>query len=161
MARKVWGDVGKLVACLAVPQAAGFLGSWFTAQSLATWYPALTKPSFTPPNGVFAPVWITLYVLMGVAAFLVWRRGWRAPGVRRALFLFLLQLVLNVAWSAAFFGFRSPLGGLVVILALVVALAVTTVAFFRVTPAAGWLLLPYLGWVCFATALNRAILTLN
>ena len=154
-------DIVKLVVALVACQAAGVIGSVFTASGVGTWYAAIRKPTFTPPSGVFAPVWITLYVLMGISAFLVWRRGLQNPPVRLGLIVFLIQLILNTAWSAAFFGARSPLAGLVVIIGLWVMILVNTVLFMRVSRSAGLLLVPYLAWVGFAGFLNGSIWLLN
>lgn len=139
----------------------GVLAAVATQSSVGTWYPTLAKPFFTPPGWVFGPVWTTLYALMGLAAWLVGRRGWTTPGVRTALGVFGLQLVLNAAWSFAFFGARSPAGGLAVIVLLWVALALATRWFLAVRRAAGWLLVPYLLWVTYAAALNGAIWWMN
>ena len=146
-----------IVICEGVGAVAGFA----TQSSVNTWYPALTKPFFTPPDWLFAPVWITLYALMGVAAWLVWRQGGQRPVVRTALGWFALQLVLNGAWSFAFFGAQSPGGGLAVIALLWAALVVTTQRFFQLHRGAGGLLVPYLAWVTYAAALNAAIWWLN
>lgn len=136
------------------------LAAWATQTSVTTWYPTLTKPGFTPPNWLFAPVWTVLYALMGVSAALVWRTG-KGAAVRRALWLFGLQLLLNGAWSFAFFWARSPALGLLVIAALWVAVAGTAERFFRIRPAAGGLLVPYLLWVTYAAALNGGVWMLN
>jgi tryptophan-rich sensory protein len=151
----------KLVIAILACQAAGVIGSIFTTPAIDTWYATLTKPSFAPPNWVFAPAWITLYFLMGLAAFLVWRKGLNYPYVKAALVAFCVQLALNAFWSAAFFGLRSPLAGLVVIVALWVAIIVTISYFLRVSRVAGILLLPYLGWVTFAALLNFYLYNLN
>ena len=150
-------DLGAVLLCEAV----GLLAGWATQTSVATWYPTLTKPSFTPPNWVFAPVWTLLYGLMGLSAFLVWRCGLHRVRVQSALTAFGVQLVLNAGWSFAFFGARSPALGLVVILFLWGTLAWTLDRFFRIRSAAGWLLAPYLAWVTYALALNVAIWALN
>lgn len=124
------------------------------------WYAALAKPPFNPPNWIFGPVWTTLYVLMGVAAWRVWlHRGDAAA--RRATALFLVQLTLNVAWSGLFFGLRNPAAAFVEIVALWAAVAATTVAFLRIERTAGTLLLPYLAWITFAAYLNFGIWSLN
>ena len=154
-------DLAKLAISIGASQMAGVIGSLFTARTVSSWYLILRKPDWTPPSGVFAPVWITLYLLMGVAAFLVWRRGLGHEGVRTALALFVLQLVLNALWSAAFFGARSPLAGLLVIVVLWVAILATMISFLRVSAGAGLLLVPYILWVSFAAALNWSIFTLN
>lgn len=155
------GSIIKFIVSVAVPLLCGFLGSLATRPAIETWYAGLTKPGFSPPNWLFGPAWTLLYILMGIAAFLVWNRGLDAPGVKPALVLFLVQLVLNLAWSFIFFAGRSPTWGFVEILVLWVAIVATMVQFFRVTPAAGWLLVPYIGWVTFASALNGALMVLN
>ena len=154
-------EIGRLVLCILVCQPAGFLGSFFTRASVGTWYATLKKPAFTPPGWVFGPVWITLYGLMAVAAYLVWRRGWEDRAVKAALSLFGLQLLFNALWSAAFFGLRSLLLGLVDIALLWVALLVTLILFFRISRAAALLLLPYMLWLSFAAVLNFSLLVLN
>ncbi len=153
--------LGKALGAILLCEAVGLLAGWATQTSVTTWYPALTKPSFTPPNWVFAPAWTLLYALMGLAAFLIWRCGLRHVRVRNALIAFGVQLALNAGWSFAFFGARSPALGLVVILLLWGALAWTLDRFFRIRTAAGWLLVPYLAWVTYALALNAAIWGLN
>ena len=154
-------EVLKLVASVVVCQLAGIIGSVFTASSVSTWYAALRKPSFTPPGWLFGPVWISLYALMGVAAYLVWRNGLNQREVRIALSLFVAQLILNALWSATFFGFRSPLAGLVDISALWVLIVLTIFYFLRVSATAGLLLVPYIVWVSFAAVLNYYIWAMN
>jgi tryptophan-rich sensory protein len=154
-------EIGRLALCILVCQLAGLFGSLFTRSSVGTWYAGLTKPSFSPPGWVFGPVWITLYLLMAVAAYFVWRRGWDKRAVKAALGLFALQLLFNALWSAAFFGMRSVLLGLVDISLLWIALFATTVLFFRISRAAGILLLPYVLWLSFAVVLNISLLVLN
>ncbi|WP_458204865.1 TspO/MBR family protein [Haladaptatus sp. NG-SE-30] len=149
-------DLPSLLASIVVCELAGIVPSILTASDVATWYPTLSKPAFTPPSWVFGPVWTTLYLLMGVALFLVWRRGSRV-----ALAIFAVQLALNAAWTLVFFGMRWPAGGLVVILALLVAIVATMVAFARVDRRATLLLVPYLLWVSFATLLNYELWRLN
>ena len=144
-----------------VCEGVGLLAAWITQTSVTTWYPALTKPGFTPPNWLFGPVWTVLYAMMGVAAALVWQRRTEDTLSQSALVLFGVQLLLNGGWSFAFFGARSPGLGLIVIVALWGALAWTTERFFRVRTAAGWLLVPYLLWVTYAGALNLSIWLLN
>jgi len=161
MPKITWGPWVKLVVCIFLPLAVGAIGGAATASSVGSWYQTLTKPVFTPPSWLFAPAWTALYVLMGVAAWLVWRRGWGAPAVRPALILFGIQLLLNAFWSPVFFGLRSPGAGLVVIVALLAALLATTIAFARVRGLAAVLLVPYILWVGFATVLNAAVWRLN
>lgn len=154
-------DVIKLVVSIVACQCAGAIGSIFTTSAIPTWYAALEKPFFTPPNWLFAPAWITLYLLMAIAAFLIWRQGLRRGEVRGALIIFLVQLVLNALWSVVFFGLQSPFWGIVVIIALWVAILLTIIRFFKLSTAAGALLVPYILWVSFASALNIAIWVLN
>jgi tryptophan-rich sensory protein len=151
----------KLAASLAVVLAAGGIGSLATAKAIPTWYVGLAKPSFNPPSWLFGPAWTVLYLLMAVAAWLVWKQGIGAAGVKLALAAFLVQLILNALWSVFFFGLRSPLTGLVDIVVLWLAILATIVLFFRVSVPAGVLLLPYIAWVSFAAVLNAAILRLN
>ena len=122
---------------------------------------SLVRPSFAPPTWVFGPAWTTLYVMMGLAAFLVWQQGLARPDVRRALTLFGVQLVLNGLWSPLFFGLRAPGLALVEIVVLWFAILATLVAFWRTRRVAGGLLVPYLAWVTFATALNAGFWALN
>ena len=151
----------RVLVSFGVPLLLGFLGSLATRPAIATWFAGLAKPSFSPPNWLFGPAWTVLYILMGLAVYIVWTRGTETRGVKPALAFFGVQLVLNLAWSFIFFAARSPLGGLIEILVLWVAIAVTMVLFFRVSVAAGLLFVPYLGWVTFATVLNAAIFALN
>jgi translocator protein len=151
----------KLIISILVCQCAGLIGSIFTRSSVFTWYEFINKPLFNPPNWVFAPVWVTLYTLMGMAAFLIWRKGLKTPGVKRALGVFLLQLVLNSLWSAVFFGGRSILGGLIIAILLLSAILWTIKEFYAVSKLAAKLLIPYIIWAGFASILNVAILMLN
>ena len=146
-----------VVACVLLGAAGGLI----TAPQIETWYTTLNKPGFTPPNWLFGPVWTVLYAFQGLAAWLVWRAGLDDRRVRVALALFVAQFVLNVAWSPAFFGLESPILGLVVIVPLWFAIVATIGAAARVERRAAALLVPYLAWVSFATALNYAIWTLN
>lgn len=148
--------VGFIAVCFAV---AG-LGGWATASSVQSWYPTLRKPPFSPPDWVFGPVWTALYTMMAVAAFLVWRQaGFNAA--RLALGLFAVQLLLNLAWSPVFFGLRQILAGFIVIILLWLAIAATTIAFYRHSVAAVVLMIPYLLWVTFAAVLNGSLWWLN
>lgn len=154
-------SVLKFVISLVVCQCAGIIGSIFTTPAIPTWYAALEKPPFTPPNWLFAPAWITLYLLMGIAAYLVWRKGLREEGVKPALVIYLIQLVLNALWSVVFFGLQSPVGGAIVIILLWVAILLTILRFFRLSTIAGAVLIPYILWVSFAAALNISVWILN
>lgn len=145
---------------------AGWLALTFAAATLGAlflpggWYTALKKPSWNPPNWIFGPVWTALYTVMAVAAWLVWKRG-GFSAQRNALLLFLLQLLLNVAWSPLFFGMKQPAVAFVDIVLLWLALLATVVAFWKARPFSGVLLVPYLAWVTFASALNFTLWQLN
>lgn len=125
------------------------------------WYEALAKPALNPPAWVFGPVWTALYVLMAIAAFLVWRKGWARKDVRVALGAFAVQLFLNLIWSPIFFGAHSPLWAFVDIAALWIAIAWTNILFEKISRPAAYLLIPYLLWVSFAAYLNYSIIVLN
>jgi len=153
-------DILKLVASIILCQLAGFLGSLFTTPAIPTWYVTLNKPSFTPPNWIFSPVWISLFILMGISLFFVWRRP-DHPKLKIALVFFFIQLTFNILWSIAFFGLKSPLLGLVDIMLLWIAILLTIQNFFKVSKFAGALLIPYLLWVSFATLLNFSLWFLN
>ncbi|HWA88425.1 MAG TPA: TspO/MBR family protein [Rhizomicrobium sp.] len=147
-----------LVAFVALTLGVGLSAAYFTEPEIAGWYTTLAKPSFNPPNWVFAPVWTTLYVVMAVAAW----RTWRVAGLMSvALSLYLLQLTLNFAWSLIFFGQHEIALALVDIAALWIAILATVIAFFRADGWAGALMLPYLAWVGFAGVLNYEIWRLN
>ena len=154
-------DVLGIAIAVIVCELVGVVGAIFTAPVIPTWYASLVKPSFTPPGWLFGPVWTTLYALMGIAAFIVWRRGLAVAGVKAALLLFVVQLLLNALWSPVFFGVHSPSGGLAIILALWVAIVATIALSAGVSKAAAVLLVPYLLWVSFATVLNFSIWRLN
>ncbi len=145
--------VGFLVLTLGVAALSGAA----TADSVRSWYPSINKPSWTPPSWLFGPVWTLLYLMMAVAAWLVWRQaGWGG-----ALVMFGVQLLLNALWSPLFFGWQQIGWAFVDIVALWLAILATTILFWQIVPAAGILFLPYLAWVSFATALNFALWRLN
>jgi benzodiazapine receptor len=154
-------DIVRLISSLLICQAAGFVGALFTTPAIPTWYATLAKPSFTPPNSLFGPVWTALYLMMGVSLFLVWTQGAKGEQVGSALALFGIQLLLNVAWSAVFFGLRSPLLGFVEIVILWLAILLTIASFTKVSKPAGLLLIPYIVWVSFAGVLNYSLWRLN
>ena len=139
----------------------GFVSGFATQSSVNDWYVTLNKPVFNPPNWIFAPVWTLLYILMGIAAGLVWIRGFYHIWVKTALYHFGFQLLLNGLWSIVFFGFKEPAWALLVILALLVLILLTIKWFKVVSKTAAYLLVPYLLWVCFATILNFSIWQLN
>lgn len=154
-------DIVRLAVAVAVPQVVGIVAALAGPASSGGWYGSLAKPSWRPPDVLFGPVWTSLYLLMGIASFLVWRQGLERDPVRWALGLYAVQLALNFAWSWLFFGMRSPLAGLVDVALLAAAVGATLWAFGRVSAAAAWLMAPYLAWVLFALALNAAIWRLN
>ena len=151
----------RLVASILICQAAGGIGSLFTATSMGTWYQQLEKPELTPPGWVFGVVWPTLYLLMGIALYLIWRRPRQGREEQTALVWFFVQLVLNIAWSWFFFGLRLPLFGLLEIALLWLALFITIGTFFRLSKIAALLLVPYILWISFAAYLNWSIVQLN
>lgn len=152
----------KLASSIALSLCAGIIGSIFTTPGVKTWYPTLVTPSFKPPNWIFAPVWTTLYILMGIALYLVWSARVEAPGVKnRAIIVFFVQLALNALWSIVFFGAHSLIGGLIVIISLWAFILWNIILFYGINKTAGLLLTPYILWVSFATALNAAIWQLN
>jgi benzodiazapine receptor len=151
--------VGLIVAIVTVFAAAA-VGGAATSSSVGTWYAALQKPSFNPPAWVFGPVWTVLYLMVAIAAWLIWLKHGIADA-QLPLALFGLQLALNMAWSVLFFGLRNPGLALVDIALLWLAIVATLVAFWRLSPAAGALLLPYLAWVSFAAILNYSLWALN
>jgi len=154
-------DSVKLVVSLAIPQVVGITGALATAGGVRDWYPTLVKPGFTPPGWVFGPAWTLLYLLMGVALWLVWREAGRNERARPALFAFTVQLILNGLWSFVFFGLRMPGAALAEILLLWAAILFTMARFREVSRLATLLLVPYWLWVSFATVLNASIWLLN
>jgi len=142
----------RLIAAIALPFAAGAIGSYFTFPNIESWYANLTKPSFSPPNSIFGPVWTTLYVLMGISLYLVWKKY---------LKLFVFHLGLNAFWSIAFFGLHNITLALAVIIALWIIIAYMIIKFYKVNKWASCLLVPYLAWVTFAAFLNFSVLLLN
>lgn len=169
----------KLIIAIVVSELAGIIGSAFTTPSIAGWYAGLAKPALNPPAWVFGPVWTTLFALMGISAFLIWSSYAKATedkkkGIKIALFLFGIQLVLNTLWSIIFFGLYSPGGALIEIIFLWLAIAATILTFAKISPPssstwtlegqgklAAWLLVPYILWVTFAAYLNWSIYVLN
>jgi translocator protein len=151
--RQWWVLAGFLILCVG----GGTLAGLVSAPAILEWYPALNKPSWTPPSWLFGPAWTVLYVLMSVAAWLVWKTG----NAKTALILFFAQLLLNFAWSILFFGARSPGLGLIDVTAMWLAIAATIFAFALKSRTAAFLMVPYLCWVSFAAALNAAIFMMN
>ena len=155
--RKQWIGLARFViVCLG----AGALGAIVSAPEIEGWYKTIAKPMWNPPDSVFGPVWTTLFVMMAIAAWLVWKpTGFKEAGL--PLSLFGAQLALNVGWSWVFFGLHEPGSAFVEIVILWLAIVATTVAFFKANKLAGWMMVPYLAWVSFASVLNFAIWQLN
>ena len=151
-------NVGRLLISIVACEAAGVVGSVFTISAIPIWYAALQKPWFTPPNWLFAPVWLTLYFLMGVTLYLLWGKRQQAGA---ALAAFVIQLILNVAWSVVFFGAHELFYGFVIIATLWAMILVTLALSYRVSRGAAALLLPYMLWVTIASALNYYVWVLN
>lgn len=149
----------KLTLAIVLCEAVGILGGVFTAASIPTWYAGLNKPVFSPPNWIFGPVWTLLYASMGVASFLIWESKNKIKN--RALAIFAIQLALNFLWSFIFFGLRNPELAFAEIVLLWLSILLTMGAFYRIRQSAAYILVPYLLWVSFASALNFAIAFLN
>jgi len=157
-------NIAKLIGCVLLCELAGIVGALFTIQSIPTWYAALNKPLFTPPNQVFSPVWTALYALMGVSLFIVLEEYQRAKDkweTQEALQIFAGQLLLNSAWTIVFFGFQSPVAALVIVAFLWAAIVQTILRFHKISSTAAYLLAPYIVWVTFAVVLNFFIVILN
>ena len=147
-----------IIICLTV----GFFSGKITQSSITTWYPTLVKPSFNPPNWIFAPVWSMLYIMMGIAAGLVWNRiETNKEAVKKALVFFAIQLALNALWSILFFALHNPLLALLEIILMWLLIYETYIQFKKIDKIAGFLFIPYLAWVSFATVLNASIWWLN
>ncbi len=158
----------KLVAAIAVSEAAGVIGSFFTTPSIAGWYAGIVKPTLNPPAWVFGPVWTALYALMGISLFLIWKQHpYILENIRMlrlwklGIALFFIQLILNTLWSIIFFGLHSPGGAFIEIIFLWLAILATIIAFAKISRPAAWLLVPYILWVSFAMYLNYSIWMLN
>lgn len=154
-------NLPKLIISIVGCELVGIIGSVFTIPAIPIWYATLNKPPFAPPNWIFGPVWTLLYFLMGVSFYLIWQQDWGKKKVRVARNYFLAQLVLNFIWSPIFFGLRSPLSGLVIIVAMWILIVMTIKKFYPLSKWAAYLLVPYLLWVSFATLLNAFIVVLN
>jgi benzodiazapine receptor len=161
MQRSKINEILILFASIIICQLAGVIGSLFTTPSIPRWYANINKPSFNPPNWVFAPVWTTLFLLMGISLYLVLRTGLNYKNVKIAFAVFIFQLVLNVLWSFLFFGLGSPFAAFIEIIFLWIAILITTILFYSLSKVAGILLIPYLLWVSFASVLNFYIWRVN
>jgi tryptophan-rich sensory protein len=151
----------RLILSILICESAGLLGSIFTVSAIPTWYATLNKPPFNPPNWLFGPVWTLLYLLMGIALYLVWKKGWKRKDVKIALGVFFIQLLLNASWSIVFFGAQQILAAFIVIILMWIAILASIFLFYRISKAAAYLLIPYILWVSFAGVLNYSLLILN
>ncbi len=174
----------KFIISVVVSELAGVVGAIFTTSSVTTWYATLNKPALNPPAWVFGPVWTTLYFLIGISLYLVWKRDWKIvnhfwenrdkpwnPISKRlwqgdwqkanVIAIFLVQYILNILWSLVFFGLHQPAWAFFVIVALWVSIIYLIINFYRISKTAAWLLAPYFLWVSFAAYLNLAIWALN
>jgi benzodiazapine receptor len=150
-----------LLLSLVLTLSIAYVASVFTRPEIAGWYLFLNKPSFNPPNWLFAPVWITLYIMIGIAAYLVWNRRNITTAYTTTWIIYAIQLLLNFSWSIVFFGMHQILAGLVIILALLITIILNINWFGKFSKTAAWLLVPYCMWVAFATLLNLSIYILN
>jgi tryptophan-rich sensory protein len=146
---------------IAIPLVIGTIGAFFTAHSVKTWYPTLAKPAFNPPDWVFGPVWTTLYILIGISAYLVWQKRKEIVHFPRTIAVYLMQLILNLMWSFIFFYARQIGVALVEIVLLLVIVIVNAWLFYKIDKTAGLLFIPYILWVGFATLLTASIFSLN
>jgi translocator protein len=151
----------KLIISILIPLLVGFTSSFFTMDGVKGWYVTASKPSFNPPNWVFAPVWTTLYVLMGIAFYLVWKAVVDAKVKKTAITFYVIQLTLNFFWSLIFFRFQLTGWALVEIVFMWLFILLTIIWFGKINKTAAWLLVPYILWVSFATFLNYSIWQLN
>ncbi|MEI2749621.1 MAG: TspO/MBR family protein [Ferruginibacter sp.] len=154
-------QVIRLFICILIPVAIGAVSGFFTSAGVQGWYKTLVKPSFNPPNWLFAPVWTTLYIMMGIACYLVWKSSKAESEKRQALTLYGIQLVLNFFWSIIFFYLEQPGWAFVEIIFLWIFILLTILSFRKISIAAAWLLVPYICWVSFASLLNFYIWKLN
>lgn len=154
-------NIAKLVISIAIPLAIGATAGFFTATGVDSWYQTIHKPSWNPPGWVFGPVWTTLYVMMGIALYLIWKSGANESVKKAAIILFAIQLVLNFFWSFIFFKQQQVGWALAEIIAMWFMILLTIFAFARVSNAAAWLMVPYISWVSFASILNYTIWRLN
>jgi benzodiazapine receptor len=154
-------EIPRLIVSILIPLVIGSVGSIVTIAEIPTWYSTLSKPSWAPPNWLFGPVWTTLYILMGIALFLVWREGLNRSDVRFAILIFAVQLFINLLWSIVFFTYHSLFGGFIVIMILWIAILANIIAFSIISRTAGLLLVPYIVWVSIASYLNYSVYILN
>jgi translocator protein len=151
----------KLIISIAAPLLVGAASAYFTYPAVRGWYTTITKPSFNPPNYLFGPVWTTLYTMMGIACFIIWNSNANAQVKKKALAFYIIQLALNFSWSMFFFYLENPAAAFVIIILMLITIAGSIFWFKKISALAAWLLVPYICWVSFATALNFEIWRLN
>lgn len=151
----------RLIISLLLPQLAGLIGSVFTAPAIPGWYAGLARPPFSPPNWVFAPAWITLYLLMGLAVYFIWQKESESEKEKSAVNLFWLHLFFNAIWSPIFFGLKNPGLAFVNIVIILIFIIILIIKFWPIRKLSAYLLIPYLAWVSFASCLNYYIWILN
>lgn len=156
-----WRSIVRLVLCLMLCLAIGFVGAQFTAREIPTWYAALVKPWWTPPLAIFPVVWTILYILMALSLWRLWERAPASRGGAMAVLLFFAQLVLNAIWIPVFFGLHATHAALAIIVVLLGLIAATVIVLHRIDRPAALLLVPYLLWVAYASTLNAGIVALN
>ncbi len=149
-----------LIISIVIAQLAGLIGSIFTFSSIPTWYAGLVKPVFSPPNWLFGPAWILLYTLMGIAAYLIWKKR-QIKGAKTSLWLYGIHLIFNVLWTVIFFGMKNPGLAFAEIIILWALILIVAMKFYKIKKSAGLLFIPYIAWVVFAAILNLAIWRLN
>lgn len=155
-------DFKKLFLSILFPQLAGVIGSYWTAPAIEAWYSTLAKPFFSPPNFLFAPVWITLYLMMGISIYLIWKKiDLKPKKVKLAMTIFWLHLILNGSWSIIFFGAQNILIALFVLIALWILVLALIFLFWKISKPASYLLIPYFLWISFAGILNYSLFVLN
>ena len=154
-------QVSKLIASVIMCYAAAFFGVLFSGVYHSDWYSYLTKPAFMPPDWLFGPAWTILYGMMAISLFIIWRQGLDKSGGKTAFIIFLAQLIVNAMWTPVFFGLKMPWLAMVLIIILWLLIFLTIAIFAKLSRLGAWLLVPYLGWVTFATILNGTILYLN
>jgi translocator protein len=151
----------KAIISITIPLVIGATAGFFTSSAIKGWYTTIVKPSFNPPNYLFGPVWTVLYILMGIACYIIWNSNTKAAFKKSALLVYAIQLALNFSWSIFFFYLENPVAAFVVIILMLIMIATTIFWFKKISVTAAWLLVPYICWVSFATALNFAIWQLN
>lgn len=155
--KDVFGAAVFILVCLS----AGIIGSFYTYPAIPVWYAGLNKPFFSPPNWIFGPVWTILYVMMGISAYMIWKKRKESLEAAKGLSIFALQLILNTMWSVVFFGFRDPFFAFLLIIVLWSAILLTIFQFRKLSVNAALLLGPYIIWVTFAALLNAAVWLMN